>query len=772
MVSALDGIRVVDLTQHRAGALATMFLADHGAEVVRVISDASGVHRGGGFRVWDRGKDVIIDTTSGGEESRQLIARADVVVEDCTPGDRPDYLHWSALQSLNPRIIACSITAYGEHGQHRDQPQIDDLVLARTGVLSGLPAFRGSPPIHCVHPLPSAGAGVLAALAIASGLYARELTGSGRHVSTSLVAGALLYHPKVLSDHLAPHVFQTNPFGSAPFYSVYECADHEWIQLGCVHPGFIARAAGLMGLGELIKDPVYGLGHNPQTPEADADLRKRVTDAMLTRSSAEWSAEFEANDVPFAHSQTTDDGMNDQQVQHNEMVVELDDPEVGPIQQMGVPVKLSATPAKDLQARARQAESKGNWSPLRSKAAAESTNESDLQLPLSGIRVLEITNLIAGPMAGRLLADLGADVIKLEPPTGDISRPIGRTYFYSVNYGKRSIAVDTSKPEGKEVVRKIAATCNAMLANLRPGATARMGIGNAVDENLVEAQISGYGFTGPYAHRPGIDPLAQAFMGLERAQGGQGNPPSFPAQLAPTDFTTGTMTAFGIVLSLFAQARGSAKGQRVEVNLLDGGIVLSSEWFTRYTGRPDRELADKQQFGPNPFHRIYETNDGFIYVAADTPEQRVAMLTAISSENLTVSELIGSGDRHPNESAAAQQLVQAFATMTTNAAEEKLSAASVPSAPVAAAESDAFFSDPMAELNGWSVTKPHATAGRLTAVCRYIGQGEYRDPSILATPLLGEHNADILRESGFKDDEIVQLRNDNLITHEEMPNQG
>ena len=772
MASALDGIRVIDLTRHRAGALATMFLSDHGAEVVRVIDDVAKLHRSGGFRVWDRGKEVVLQAKGSATKLDKLIRFADVVVEDCAPGARPDHLQWDALREINPRIIACSITAYGEHGELRDQPQIDDLVLARTGVLSGLPAFRGAPPVHCIHPLPSAGAGVLAALAIASGLYARELTGHGRHVSTSLVAGALLYHPKVLSDHLDPHVFQSNPFGSAPFYSVYECADKEWIQLGCVHPGFIARAAELMGLGETIKDPVYGQGHNPKTPEADAYLRKRLTDVMQTRSAADWSSDFESNDIPFAPSQTTDAGIDDQQVRHNDMVVELADPEVGSIRQMGVPVKLSATPGEMRGTRAAQVNQPPEWSTAAAAQAASASSMDSRQLPLSGVRVLEITNLIAGPIAGRLLADLGADIMKLEPPTGDISRPIGRTYFFSVNYGKRSIAVDTSKPEGKAVVRKIAATCDAMLANLRPGATGRMGIGHEYDENLIETQISGYGFTGPYAHRPGIDPLAQALMGLERAQGGQGNPPSFPAQLAPTDFTTGTMAAFGTVLSLFAKARGSAKGQRVEVNLLDGGIVLSSEWFTRYAGRPIRELADKGQFGPNPFHRIYEASDGFIYVAADKPEQKIAFLAALSCQDLDVGALSRSDGDHPNESEAVGRLAKAIAATTTAAIEKILAASDIPCAPVAAAESEVFFDDPMSEQNGWTVTKPHATAGRLTAVCRYIGQGDYRDHNILPTPLLGEHNEDILRESGFSAGEIAQLTTDGLITSEKPSNQG
>src|SRR4029450_11552955 len=149
------------------------------------------------------------------------------------------------------------------------------------------------------------------------------------------------------------------------------------------------------------------------------------------------------------------------------------------------------------------------------------------EAPLKGIRVLEITNLIAGPTAGRLLADLGADVIKFEPLDGDMSRPIGRTYFFNLNAHKRSMSVNTRTPEGKEVAQKVAATADVLLDNTQPGATERMGIGPEVlktlNPHIIETHVTGYGWRGPYAHRPGIDPLAQALMGLQRAQGGPGN---------------------------------------------------------------------------------------------------------------------------------------------------------------------------------------------------------------------------------------------------------
>jgi crotonobetainyl-CoA:carnitine CoA-transferase CaiB-like acyl-CoA transferase len=776
MTSSLDGITVIDLTRGAAGAIATMFLADHGARVVRVVDEGAAVLRDGGFRVWDRGKTVTCAAFGQpGHQLESLIAAADVLVEDHVPGQRPKDLLFEALATRNPRLIVCSITPYGEDGPWRDEPPVDDLVLARAGVLAGLPGFRQAP-VHLIHPLPSTGAGLLATLGIAAALFEREKIGTGRRVTTSLLAGALIYHPKVVAQHLQPNKFQTNPYGSAPFYSVYECADGAWVQLGCVHTGFIARAAELMGIAGMLDDPVFGKGHAPQTDDADAELRQAIARVMARRPYADWEADFEARDIPYARSRTTDESLEDAQVHHNEMVVALPDPEVGRLEQMGVPIKMGATPGK---ARAPRTAAPVDAAQLVTELAScddkvgpvASRPGKTANLPLRGVRVLEITNLIAGPMAGRLLADLGADVIKLEPPQGDISRPIGRTYFFSVNFAKRSVCVDTARPEGKAIAARLASSCDAVLANLRPGATERMGIGTAFVPSLIEAQISGYGLSGPYAHRPGIDPLAQALMGLERAQGGEGNPPSFPAQLAPTDFTTGTMAAIGIVLALFVRARGAAAGQRIEVNLLDGGIMLSSEWFTRFTGRPERPLADRAQLGTGPFHRLYELSDGFVYVAADAAAERERLNAALTLADPTAAAHLktaagSTSPQHPNEGVLPTAFTEWFRSLDKAKAAAILGEARVPFAPVEAPDAAVFFETSHAAANGFSTNAHHPNAGQMTVVQRYVGFGASARDETPPTPLLGEHSAQVLREAGFSKTEIDALFADGLVKSE------
>ena len=184
MASALDGITVLDLTDGPAGAQATMLLGDHGARVVRIVGDGDAALRSGGYLVWDRGKECIrldlslVKSPSGRRDApggptglyESLVQSADVLVESIAPSSSGQALvDYDWLSSINPRLIRCSITGYGKRGPLRDEPPVDDLVMARMGILSTQPGFRPAP-VHVVHSLPSVGAALLAAQGIAAAL--------------------------------------------------------------------------------------------------------------------------------------------------------------------------------------------------------------------------------------------------------------------------------------------------------------------------------------------------------------------------------------------------------------------------------------------------------------------------------------------------------------------------------------------------------------------------------------------------------------------------
>jgi crotonobetainyl-CoA:carnitine CoA-transferase CaiB-like acyl-CoA transferase len=773
-----------------------MLLCDHGARVIRVIDIHGAVPRRGGYLVWDRGKECIrLDlsqigpppqrggshATAGQTASEnptafyaRLVRSADVLIEDFpSSSSHQAVVHADWLAALNPRLVHCSITAYGKHGPLKDEPPIDALVMARMGILATQPGFRPGP-VHLVHPLPSAGAALLAAQGIAAALLAREKMGLGRAVETSLMAGALLYHPKVTGEKLAPHIFQTNPAGSAPFYSLYECADGTWVQLGCVHAGFIATAATVMGIKHVLDESRFGGGRLAQTDEADRELRAIIAQVIRTKPYDEWARLFEEADVPFARARTTEESMDDPQVLANAMLVEVQDPEVGPIAQMGVSVQLSATPGRVKDPRMLPGHQQ-SYLPAEGTEALPTSDrqpqrEGPFDAPLQGISVLEITNLIAGPTAGRLLADLGADVIKMEPLEGDLSRPIGRTYFFHLNANKRSLSVNTRTPEGKEVAQKVAGTADVLLANLRPHATERMGIGPDVlqqlNPHLIATHVTGFGWSGPYAHRPGIDPLAQALMGLSRAQGGPENPPVFHSQLAPTDFTAGAMGALGTILALFARERTGVV-QRVDTNLLNGGIILSAEWFTRYAGKPPRRLADKGQYGLDACHRLYEVTDGWLYVVAETPEQRRALCRALDGEDLLRECADPPAGRHANDASLAQAMAQRFAALRLEESLARLRAAGVPCAPAAAGQSEVFLNDPHAAANDMVATYHHPVLGQMRVARHYVRFGHTAVLQGRPTPLLGEHTREVLREVGFPESAIAELHAKGVVKTEE-----
>ncbi len=782
MASTLDGITVLDLTTDRAGALGAMLLGDHGARVIRLIDTNHTASRQGGYMIWDRGKECVqldfsqISLSASGQAAaaestttyQTLIRSADVLIEDFAPSsDRQAIVDYTALAALNPRLVHCSITAYGKHGPHKDEPPIEDLILARMGILGSQPGFRPAP-VHVVHPLPSVGAALHAAQGIAASLLAREETGLGRTMDTSLMAGALLYHPKVDADQLEPNTFQTHPSGSAPFYSVYECADGNWVQLGCVHTAFVQIAVNVMDIAYIMDEPRFAQGRPAQGDPGDTELREIVTAAVKTRPYPEWAKIFEEADVPFAQARLTENSMDDPQVAANNMVVTLQDPEVGPLTQMGVHLQLSETPGQVKGPRHLPTNPPGQLPDgLTDVASTSSAAAGPFDPPLKGIRILEITNLIAGPTAGRLLADLGADVIKLEPLTGDLSRPIGRTYFYNVNAHKRSVSVDTRTPEGKEFVQKLAASADALVANLRPHATERMGIGTAINPKLIETHLTGYGWTGPYSKRPGIDPLAQALMGLQRAQGGPENPPVFPAQLAPTDYTTGAMGTFGTILALYARKRTGVV-QRVDTNLLNGGIILSSEWFSQYEGKPTRPLADKGQYGLSPFHRLYQVSDGWIYVVAETPEDQRAVCRVAGREELLSTHRETPEGCHPAESPLAHELAQLFAGLSLAESLARLQQAGVPCTDANSGDSEIFLDDPHATDNDMVVVHQHPKVGKLRVARHYLRFGNTHAVQARPTPLLGEHNRELLHELGFSEQAITALYDKGIVKTEEV----
>ena len=764
MASALDGITVFDLTDGPAGAIATMFLADNGARVIHAAPKDTAAARGHpAYRIWDRGKQsVFLDVRADLAAFRRIAAASDVLIESWKPSsDVHEIVGYEALAPFNPRLVHCSITAYGRNGPLRDEPAHEDLVMARAGILASQPSFDGDP-IHVVHPLPQVGAGLLAAQGIIASLIARESTGTGRKVETSLLAGALVYSPKVGGDAYKPRPYTLTPTGGTPFYSVMECSDGNWLHLGCIHLGFIERASEALGIAEVVAQPKYGFGRAPETDALMHELHDIVADAMRTKTYAEWAEIFERADVPYARACTAEEGMANEQALHNQMIIEVDDPLLGRLTQMGVPIKLSRTPGSVSGAAPTPGEhtdtvlAEFTAEPAPSAGVLKPSNP-----PLHGVRVLELTNVLAGPTAGKMLADLGAEVVKMESPAGDISRSDTLSSFHFLNSNKRSISLNARTPNGRNAAQRLAAHSDVLLANMRPGATGRLGLGSAdlaaLNPRIVESHITAFGWDGPYAHRAGVDPLAQALTGMLRAQGGDSLPPVYLAVLAPTDFTGGALGALGALLCLYARERHGVI-QKADTSLLSAGIVLSMDGFMRYDGKPPRRAPQRHQRGLSALRRIYRTGDGWLYMDAESEDGWAALRSALDSDGLSVNESFASTEaRAQNDALLSNALEQIFASQDTDHWLTLLGGVAALCAPLEEGFEVGFFTSEQIAANDMIADLQHPTMGLLRLMRKGVSFPGSHDISYLPTPLLGEHGEQVLLEAGLSPEEIADL---------------
>ena len=775
MSGALDGITVLDLTRRRPGALAGMFLCDNGARVIRLELPEEEIDRTQPvYMVWDRGKEsVSLDIAARRETFRKLAVMADVLIEDFEPESKyQEIVDYAELRRINPRLVHCSITAYGKRGPMRDEPGDEHLVMSRMGILASQPGFREGP-VHVVHPVVNLGTAVLATQGITASLYAREKTGRGRKVETSVMAGALMFAPKVIGERLEQRPFQLTTAGGGPFYSVFECADGNWIQIGCIHGGFVDIAATVMGIAELLANPRYGDGRRPESEEARAELFDIVANVLKTKPCAEWERIFEDADVPYARASTTHESMDNPQVIANDMLLDMHDPIVGDVTQMGNPLKFTHTPGEIRGARPMRGQDTD--AVLAEAGSIELPEPSELEQrddkpPLDAVRVMEMTNVIAGPAAGKCLGDLGADIIKFEPPYGDISRPAGAQYFLYLNSNKRSVSANTKTAEGQAVAQRIAAEADILLANMRPGATDRMGLSGEelerLNPSLIQAHTTAFGWSGPYAHRPGVDPLAQAWMGLQFAQGGRGNPPVFLAQLAPTDFSSGGMVALGAIMALYARER-TGIGQKVDCNLLNAGAVLREEDFLRYEGKTSPPIADGGQYGLSALHRLFETKSGWLYLIAESQDEWESMCVAMGrSDLLEDARFTSATTRAENDDALWEILTDAFAPEPANEWVRRLREAGVRCADVTEQYNVGYFEDEHVIASGMVVEHQHEVYGTMHYHANGIKFGETRAINGRQTPLLGEHNREKLAELGYECAEIDELYEKGVLTTE------
>lgn len=380
--------------------------------------------------------------------------------------------------------------------------------------------------------------------------------------------------------------------------------------------------------------------------------------------------------------------------------------------------------------------------------------------PLAGVRVVDLTSMISGPIATMMLADQGADVIKVEPPGGDLVRHLGpnrgglTATFVSANRSKRSLALDLKTPEGMRVLEKLLATADVLVQNFRPGAAERMGIGEPVVRrirpDIVYVSISGFGETGPYAHKRVYDPVIQALSGLAAIQrDGASGRPRMVRTIIP-DKTTAVTAAQAITAALFARER-SGEGQHVKLAMLDTMIAyLWPEGMTGFTFVGREVNASRSQLAQD---LIFATSDGFITAGAVSDAEWQGMCRALERESwLDDPRFRTAQDRVVN---VAERLAMTAAVLATRSSAdwlERLDREGVPCAPVL--ERHQVFEHEQVKINGTIEEYDHPVAGRIRQPRPAARFDKTPAGMTRPAPVLGEHSREIVAELGFDADAL------------------
>jgi len=735
-VSAYKGVRIADFSQGHA-AMAAMFLGDFEAEVVKVeppggdrLADPPG------YLVFNRNKQVLtldLDTAEGLAAARELIAGADVAIFSDPPG-RLEALGLDAetLTAAHPALIHTWMPPYGTKGFWSQIPPRHSLLLALSGVAFRQGAYADQP-IHLVLPLLWYGQGVIGASAIGAALLERSRSGKGQAVTVSGLHGLSEVSGPVRVLE-APPLPRGQPLGASPSYRLYRCGDGQWFFLGTLFANFYLKAFQALGIEEhwntLALDPLAA--------------REVLEMIFATRPRTDWLQVLQDNGVPCAPVGSREAWFAGETIAEGGLRHVEQHPTLGEVAIPAPPARLSETPGA-IRGLARAIDAPPAWAP---RAAARATGEAPAQ-PLAGVRVLDLGTVIAGAYAGAVLANLGADVVKVEPVEGDPFRSDGGG-FMAYNRGKRGLGIDLKQPAGRELFYDLVRRSDVVIDNYRNGVRARLGIDyatlKAINPRLISCSINAYGDRGARVTLPGFDPLLQAEGGMQQAQGGDDEP--ILHTIPVNDVATAAVVSMAVIAALNARETTGA-GQEIITSLMAQSLTFQLAEVVAYEGRPPNDLGGRDCLGPRALTRFYPCADGWLAIACETAREAEALGQALG---VTVTD---DALAAPRDGALAQAIAAALVDRTRDRTVLDLLSAGVPAAPCLRA-AEALESDWLWDNGVFEVWR-HPRLGDVVGVRAFADFSRTPSGFQRPTPDLGEHSSALLRDLGLPQDRIAAL---------------
>ncbi len=805
----LQQVRVLNVGTAWAGRVAAMLLADQGADVVEVRRPEGEPHPcdpllGRGKRLID----VDLKSEAGRGHVAELAAGADIVIENMRPGASERLgLGYETLRARNPGLVYLALPGFAAGDPQRECPAWEGVIDAAVGIytdINPVGALLGRDPIYSAIPMASAYGGILGACTASLGFYHRQRTGIGQRFEVPLadavlsamallivevegkparygfppidpaIADAVFPVLRDLHDHLTPeHMAQVSGYLrtlSSPMVSTYPCADGRLLFMVASDHMYQTRAflevlgvyEQLIAEGMVAASPYAESGldnnlyeANKLSPAWRELVRTAIGNRLLTKPATEWEALLRRAKVPVTVVRTTAEWLEQPALFEGGVTADLQDPDLGAVRQAGRFVSIegpqTASPPLAPRVRAeRGAVPSWRGAALDYPAAAAVAAGTPI---LQGLKVLDFSNIIAGPAAGRTLAEFGADVIRIDAPAPQAG-PFATMWFgIDVNQGKRAIILDLKTDTGRTALAQLVQDTDVVLHNFLDRSAQALGISHeqlaAINPNIISCQISAWGGAGggPFKDDPAFDPVLQAASGIMMRYGSQARP-VLHGIASCVDYMTGFSAVLGIAQALAARQMGRG-GAYVRTSLAMAAQLVQFPFMTAHAAL-GQEPSGQEAKGEGVHQRLYCLADGWAFVGF-RPAQSAAVAAALESAAATVEAL------------SAQ-----LRTLTLSQVQQRLAA--IPGAGVGAVctlaelrqartlKGDGQLENGLPNGSFVLVRGPHPSGLPTTLpLPTWFRPSQSRICYLHPAPFPGEHTAEVLKEAGWAEPEIAQM---------------